>query len=215
MERAGREPAETIAVFRVPGSWEQEARGIMAAAGVEALGAGDFPGPGCAHGGGKGQRPCCLIPVPESWCRNHRARSPGDGGGHAGLRQQHRRRGDPWQGRGEVQGIPVYDTLGQVLEEHDPAISVISVPAPAVLEAALEAFAHGIELCVIMSEWVPRLTPAGSWPPPMPDARSSAPTLWGSFAPAWPRWAPSAAAWTMCAAPTWKGRWRCCRGAAG
>ena len=38
VERAGREPAETIAVFRVPGSWEQEARAIMAAAGVEALG---------------------------------------------------------------------------------------------------------------------------------------------------------------------------------
>ena len=38
MEGAGRDPAETIAVFRVPGSWEQEARRIMAAAGVEALG---------------------------------------------------------------------------------------------------------------------------------------------------------------------------------
>ena len=63
----------------------------------------------------------------------------------------------PGKGGEKVQGIPVYDTVGQVLEEHDPAISVISVPAPAVLEAALEAFAHGIELCVIMSERVPRL----------------------------------------------------------
>ena len=63
----------------------------------------------------------------------------------------------PGKGGQEVQDIPVYDTVGQVLEEHHPTISVISVPAPAVLEAALEAFAHGIELCLIMSERVPRL----------------------------------------------------------
>ena len=63
----------------------------------------------------------------------------------------------PGKGGENVHGIPVYDTLGQVFEERDPAISVISVPAPAVLEAALEAFAHGIGLCLIMSERVPRL----------------------------------------------------------
>lgn len=63
----------------------------------------------------------------------------------------------PGKGGEKVHDIPVYDTLGQVLEEHDPAVSVISVPAPAVLEAALEAFAHGIGLCLIMSERVPRL----------------------------------------------------------
>ena len=38
IEQAGRDPADAIAVFRVPGSWEPEARRIMAAAGVEALG---------------------------------------------------------------------------------------------------------------------------------------------------------------------------------
>lgn len=35
---AGRNPAETITVFRIPGSWEQEAMAIMREAGVEALG---------------------------------------------------------------------------------------------------------------------------------------------------------------------------------
>ena len=35
---AGRDPGKTICVFRIPGSWEQEAKDIMAAAGVEALG---------------------------------------------------------------------------------------------------------------------------------------------------------------------------------
>lgn len=38
IERAGRVPSETINVFRVPGSWEQEARDILASAGVRALG---------------------------------------------------------------------------------------------------------------------------------------------------------------------------------
>ncbi|MBI4027656.1 MAG: hypothetical protein HY360_21900 [Verrucomicrobia bacterium] len=37
-EKAGRKPAETISVFRIPGSWEQEARALLAKAGVEALG---------------------------------------------------------------------------------------------------------------------------------------------------------------------------------
>jgi len=35
---AGLNPAEAISVFRIPGSWEQEARDLLAAAGVEALG---------------------------------------------------------------------------------------------------------------------------------------------------------------------------------
>ncbi len=38
VEKAGKVPSETITVFRVPGSWEQEAREIMAEAGVEACG---------------------------------------------------------------------------------------------------------------------------------------------------------------------------------
>jgi succinyl-CoA synthetase alpha subunit len=63
----------------------------------------------------------------------------------------------PGKGGQEVQGIPVYDTVAQLMEHHHPSISVISVPAPAVLDAALEAFAHRIELCLIMSERIPRL----------------------------------------------------------
>ena len=38
LDRAGRTAAGTIAVFRIPGSWEDEARAIMAAAGIRALG---------------------------------------------------------------------------------------------------------------------------------------------------------------------------------
>jgi len=38
IELAGRTPRETISVFRIPGSWEQEARELLGRAGVEALG---------------------------------------------------------------------------------------------------------------------------------------------------------------------------------
>ncbi len=37
-ERAGKKPRDAISLFRIPGSWEQEARELLANAGVEALG---------------------------------------------------------------------------------------------------------------------------------------------------------------------------------
>ena len=38
LQQAARSAADTIGVFRVPGSWEEEAREIMTAAGIQALG---------------------------------------------------------------------------------------------------------------------------------------------------------------------------------
>jgi len=38
LRRAGRSPREAISVFRIPGSWESEAKAILADAGVEAMG---------------------------------------------------------------------------------------------------------------------------------------------------------------------------------
>jgi succinyl-CoA synthetase alpha subunit len=63
----------------------------------------------------------------------------------------------PGKGGQQVHCVPVYDTVAGAVERHQPTVSVISVPAPAVLDAALEAFANGIKLCVILSERVPRL----------------------------------------------------------
>ena len=37
-KKAGRSPSETVVVFRIPGSWEDEARELLAEAGIEALG---------------------------------------------------------------------------------------------------------------------------------------------------------------------------------
>lgn len=63
----------------------------------------------------------------------------------------------PGKGGQQVHGVPVYDTVAQAVRQHQPVVTVVSVPAPAVLDAALEAFAHGIKLCLIMTERVPRL----------------------------------------------------------
>ena len=66
----------------------------------------------------------------------------------------------PGKGGQQVHAVPVYDTVAEAVERHQPVVSIISVPAPAVLDAAVEAFAGGIRLGVIMSERVPRLDTA-------------------------------------------------------
>lgn len=63
----------------------------------------------------------------------------------------------PGKGGQQVCGVPVYNTVEEAVKKHDANVTVISVPAPAVLGAATEAFAQHIELCVIMTERVPRL----------------------------------------------------------
>ena len=66
----------------------------------------------------------------------------------------------PGKGGQSVHGVPVYDSVREAVESSHATISVISVPPPAVLDAALEAFTHGLRLCVIMTERVPRLDTA-------------------------------------------------------
>ncbi len=63
----------------------------------------------------------------------------------------------PGKGGQCVHGIPVYDTVAAAVEKHRPTVSVISVPPPAVLDAALESFSAGMQLCLIMTERVPQL----------------------------------------------------------
>ena len=58
----------------------------------------------------------------------------------------------PGKGGQRVHGIPVYDTVAAAVEKHRPTVSVISVPPPAVLDAALESFSAGMQLCLIMTE---------------------------------------------------------------
>ncbi len=62
----------------------------------------------------------------------------------------------PGKGGTRVGEIPVFDTIGQAKEKFRLDASVISVPAPFVQDAALEALAHDIRLIVIVTERVPR-----------------------------------------------------------
>jgi succinyl-CoA synthetase alpha subunit len=66
----------------------------------------------------------------------------------------------PGKGGDEVHGVPVYDTVAEAVARHRCTVTVVSVPAAAVLDAATEAIAHGIKLCLIMSERLPRLDAA-------------------------------------------------------
>jgi succinyl-CoA synthetase alpha subunit len=63
----------------------------------------------------------------------------------------------PGKGGQSVEGVPVFDTMAEAQALHYCTASIVSVPAPAVLDAALEAIANGIQLLVIMSERVPRV----------------------------------------------------------
>ncbi len=62
----------------------------------------------------------------------------------------------PGKGGQAVHGIPVFDTVKEVLMEKGTIdISVIFVPAPLVRDAVLEAFDAGIKLAVIIPDRVP------------------------------------------------------------
>ena len=63
----------------------------------------------------------------------------------------------PGKGGQAVRGLPVYDTVADLMAHHNPTITVVSVPAPAVLDAALEAFCFPLEICLVLSERVARL----------------------------------------------------------
>ena len=62
----------------------------------------------------------------------------------------------PGKGGQEVHGIPVFDTIVDALEARPCDATIISVPAPFVLDAACEAIDQGIHLLIIVTERVPR-----------------------------------------------------------
>jgi len=61
----------------------------------------------------------------------------------------------PGKGGLQVEGVPVYDTVNQALNEHEADASIIFAPAPAVRNAVLEAIGSGLKLLVIIAEGVP------------------------------------------------------------
>lgn len=61
----------------------------------------------------------------------------------------------PGRGGGEVEGISVYDTIAEAQLEHPADASIIFVPAPYALDAALEAVEAEINPIVIITEGIP------------------------------------------------------------
>jgi len=62
----------------------------------------------------------------------------------------------PGKGGQTVEGVPVFDTVGEAWEHAGPVdVSVLFIPAPLVKSAALEAIAAGVKLLVIVPDRVP------------------------------------------------------------
>jgi succinyl-CoA synthetase alpha subunit len=61
----------------------------------------------------------------------------------------------PGKGGESVCDVPVFDTVVDAMEQTGVSTSVIFLPAPAVLDAAVEAMRAGIELIVIVPEHIP------------------------------------------------------------
>jgi succinyl-CoA synthetase alpha subunit len=61
----------------------------------------------------------------------------------------------PGKGGESVHDVPVFDTVVEAVREADADTSVIFLPAPAVLDAALESINAGIEMIVVVPEHIP------------------------------------------------------------
>jgi succinyl-CoA synthetase alpha subunit len=61
----------------------------------------------------------------------------------------------PGKGGANVHGIPVYDTVEEAQEKHAVNASIIFVPAPFAVDAALEAIDGGIQTIVMITEHIP------------------------------------------------------------
>lgn len=60
----------------------------------------------------------------------------------------------PGKGGQEFEGIPVYNSIGEIKEEMDVNASIIFIPAPFAKDAAFEAISQ-LELAVIITEHIP------------------------------------------------------------
>jgi succinyl-CoA synthetase alpha subunit len=63
----------------------------------------------------------------------------------------------PGRGGQDVEGIPVFDTVAEAVEETGANTSCIFVPSRAAQDAVWESFASGIELVVCITEGIPTL----------------------------------------------------------
>jgi succinyl-CoA synthetase alpha subunit len=60
----------------------------------------------------------------------------------------------PGKGGQEFEGVPVYNSIGEILEDNDVKASIIFIPAPFAKDAAFEAISQ-LDLVVIITEHIP------------------------------------------------------------
>src|SRR2546430_5155554 len=63
----------------------------------------------------------------------------------------------PGKGGGQVEDIPVFDTVAEAVEHAGANAALIFVPAPFAADAVLEAFESGIKVIVCITENVPAM----------------------------------------------------------
>jgi succinyl-CoA synthetase alpha subunit len=61
----------------------------------------------------------------------------------------------PGRGGEEVEGVPVYNTVDEAVRERGAQASVFFVPAAATKDAALQTLKAGIQLIVVVTEYIP------------------------------------------------------------
>ena len=159
----GKDPGETIAIFRIPGAWEEEGFKILDRYGVEycdrsVLDVGGGRPRGREDPGRRRPERSCSTRTHLHRPGDHRPRGRQPDQGVPRLRLQGRRRRHPGRKGREVHGVPVFDTVAQAVENHGGPIdgSVVTVPPAFTKDAVLEAIENGIKLIVIVTERIPR-----------------------------------------------------------
>jgi len=61
----------------------------------------------------------------------------------------------PGKGGNQIYNVPIYDSVQEAKEKHNPNASIIFVPAPFAADSALEALENGIKTIVIITEHIP------------------------------------------------------------
>ena len=158
----GKDPAETIAVFRIPGAWEEEGAKILGKYGIEfndrSVSMWDAAGEAVAKI--QGGRMSILLDEDFTFivqgitgreavnltreCLDYGSKVVG------GV--------TPGRKGREVHGVPVFDTVEQAVEHHGSPIdgSVVTVPPAFTKDAVFEAIENGVKLIVVVTERIPR-----------------------------------------------------------
>ncbi len=160
----GHDPAEKIAVFRIPGAWEEEGFKILEKYGVEyfdrtvSMHEAARARGGEDRRGGRGvnhlidQETTFIVQGITGREAVNLTRECLDYGSQiiGGV--------TPGRKGREVHGVPVFDSVAQLIDEigRVPDGSVVTVPPAFTRDAVFEAIENGVRLIVIVTERIPR-----------------------------------------------------------